>query len=140
MDDKRVAVYLRVGSQSAGFILPDERDAFRAYMNPEKKETAWIYCRSATGEDNALQKQREAAMEYAAAHNLTVVGETSDIGSGTQYDHPGLVKMLSAVQRGVVSTVIIKDISRIGRNFIKTANIIENGIEAHGVTLLCYAG
>jgi len=136
----KTAVYIRFGSESAGFILPDEREAFKAYINPEKKDTAWIYCRSATGEDNALQKQYEAALDYAAAHNLTVVGETSDIGSGLQYDHPGLVKMLSAVQRGVVSSVIVKDISRIGRDFIRTRDIIENVIEAHGVKLLCYFG
>ena len=78
-------------------------------------------------------------MDYAAANNLTVVGETSDIGSGLQYDHPGLIKMLSAVQGGIVSTVIIKDVTRIGRNLVKTLDIIENGIEAHGVKLLCYA-
>jgi hypothetical protein len=57
VDELRVAVYIRVGSKSAGFLLPDEREAFRAYLNQEagtdfsekerpqmriQKETAYI--------------------------------------------------------------------------------------------------
>jgi len=140
MTNNKVAVYMRFGSLSIGFILPDEREIFKAHMNPTENKTAWIYCRSATGEDNDLQKQREAALHYAAAQNLMVIGETSDIGSGLRYDHPGLIKMLYAVESGIVSTVITKDISRIGRNTIKTLDIIENEIEAHGARLLCYTG
>lgn len=107
-------------------------------MNNTKINTAWIYCRSATGENNALHIQHEAALKYAATHNLTVVGDTSDIGIGTKFDHPGFVEMLSAVQRGDVSTVIMRDISRIGRDFIKVHDIIENVFEACGVTLSCF--
>ncbi|MDR1589255.1 MAG: recombinase family protein [Oscillospiraceae bacterium] len=108
-------------------------------MNSDKKTKAWVYCRSATGEDNALQKQRYAAARYAVAHNLTPIGVSSDVGNGIQYDRPGLTTMLSAVKGGLVSVVIIKDISRIGRNTIKTLDILENEIEAYGVKLLCYS-
>ena len=101
-------------------------------------EKAWIYNRSATGENNALQKQSEAAHRFAIAHNFTVVSETSDIGNGLKYDHPGLSEMLSSVKSGKVSTVVMRDISRIGRDVVKTLNIIRNDFEAHGVTLSCY--
>lgn len=36
MADK-IAVYIRFGSHSAGFVLPDEREAFKAYMNRAKQ-------------------------------------------------------------------------------------------------------
>jgi DNA invertase Pin-like site-specific DNA recombinase len=134
-----MGIDIRFGSESAAFTLPNEREACNVCMNPAKKEAVWIYCRSATVEDNALQIQREAARSYAAARNLTVMGETSDIGSGLRYDHPGLVKMLSVVKNGLISAVVVRDMSRIGRNAIKTLEIIENEMGAYGVKLLCYS-
>jgi DNA invertase Pin-like site-specific DNA recombinase len=143
MDNRMVAVYFRSGSNSNGFILPEEREAFNKIFNPDiitdEKEKAWVYCRSATGENDALQEQRSASLLYAADHNFEVVGESSDIGSGLQYDHAGLTEMLTAVRNGMVSAVIVRDISRIGRDYIKTHNIIENDIEGYGVELRCYA-
>jgi DNA invertase Pin-like site-specific DNA recombinase len=105
-----------------------------------RTDEAWKdYCRSATGENNALQEQHDASLRCATDHDLTVVGESSDIGSGLKYDHAGLMEMLDAVKIGLVSTVIVKDISRIGRNPIKTFDLIENEIEAYGAKLLCYS-
>lgn len=83
--------------------------------------------------------QREAALMYAATHNLRVVGESSDIGSGLVFNHPGLLAMLAAVKSGRIFAVIIKDVSRIGRNAIKTHDIIANDIGAYGVMLHCYS-
>jgi DNA invertase Pin-like site-specific DNA recombinase len=139
MTDNRVAVYFRFGSETAGFCLPDDKEIFKAYMKSDEKTKAWIYCRSATGEGEALQKQHEAALRYAIDHNLTVIGVSSDIGNGLKYDHAGLMAMLSAVKSGLVSALIIRDISRIGRNALKTQNIIEKEILPYGVKLLCYS-
>jgi DNA invertase Pin-like site-specific DNA recombinase len=142
MDDRKVAVYFRISSLCAGFILPDEKEAYRNFIDANKdakgNKKAWIYCRSATGENDALQEQHNASLRYAAAHNYEVIGESSDIGSGLQYEHTGLIEMLEAVKKGSVSAVIVRDISRIGRNLIKTHNIIENDIEGYGVELRCY--
>jgi DNA invertase Pin-like site-specific DNA recombinase len=141
MDDKRVAVYLRFGSRCAGFILPDEKEEYKKFMNSDvtanRKKSAWVYCRSATGENNALQEQRKASLHYAAVHNYEVIGESSDIGSGLRFDHVGLFEMITAVRNGLVSAVIVRDKSRIGRDLIKALEI-ENEIKSYGVELLCY--
>ncbi|HCC35304.1 MAG TPA: hypothetical protein DEQ02_06575 [Ruminococcaceae bacterium] len=103
----------------------------------QEPEKAWVYYRVVSGSENniGLQVQREAALQYAAKHNLVIVGESSDIGNGLRLDRPGVEKMLAAVKSGNVSKVIIRNIDRLGRDVATTLDFIRQIGEYGGIVL-----
>ncbi len=64
---------------------------------------------------------------YVKENNLTLIKEYVDDGiSGTTFDRPGFNKMLQDIEKGTINMVITKDLSRLGRDYIKTGHYIEN--------------
>ena len=45
--------------------------------------------------------------------------------SGTNFDRPGFVQMMEDIKHGKINCVIVKDLSRLGRNYVETSNYIE---------------
>lgn len=65
-------------------------------------------------------------MEYAKSHNFSETTHYSDDGiSGTKFDRPALNEVLREIKNGNIATVIVKDISRIGRSTIEVLKIME---------------
>ena len=70
-------------------------------------------------ESDSITNQRLIAEEYAKEHNLKIVNEFIDDGyTGTNFDRPGFRNMMEAVREGSVHCIIIKDFSRLGRNYM----------------------
>lgn len=64
---------------------------------------------------------------YVSENNLALIKEYVDDGiSGTTFDRPGFNKMLQDIENGTINMVITKDLSRLGRDYIKTGHYIEN--------------
>lgn len=64
---------------------------------------------------------------YVKESNLTLIKEYVDDGiSGTTFDRPGFNEMLQDIEKGKINMVITKDLSRLGRDYIKTGHYIEN--------------
>ena len=64
---------------------------------------------------------------YVKENNLTLIKEYVDDGiSGTTFDRPGFNKMLQDIENRTINMVITKDLSRLGRDYIKTGHYIEN--------------
>lgn len=64
---------------------------------------------------------------YVKENNLTQVKEYVDDGiSGTTFDRPGFNNMIQDIENGTINMVITKDLSRLGRDYIKTGHYIEN--------------
>lgn len=64
---------------------------------------------------------------YVKENNLTLIKEYVDDGiSGTTFDRPGFNEMLQDIENGSINMVITKDLSRLGRDYIKTGHYIEN--------------
>lgn len=64
---------------------------------------------------------------YVKENNLTLVKEYVDDGiSGTTFDRPGFNRMLTDIENKTINMVITKDLSRLGRDYIKTGHYIEN--------------
>ena len=64
---------------------------------------------------------------YVKESNLTLTKEYVDDGiSGTTFDRPGFNEMLQDIEKGKINMVITKDLSRLGRDYIKTGHYIEN--------------
>lgn len=72
------------------------------------------------GESGSIQTQRMMLRQYAEEHGLTVVGEYIDDGwSGTNFDRPGFQRMIDDIEEGKINCVVTKDLSRLGRNYIR---------------------
>ena len=78
------------------------------------------------GESNSIINQKHLLTEYATNHGMdNLVHFTDDGVSGTRFDRPGFVEMMDQVEEGKVSTVIIKDMSRLGRDYLMVGQIQE---------------
>lgn len=57
---------------------------------------------------------------------LKIAGEFVDNGlTGTNFDRPGFAAMMEAVRKGEVNCIVVKDLSRFGRNYLETGNYLE---------------
>ncbi len=107
-------------------------------MIQESKITA-LYCRLSqeelqAGESGSIQNQRLILQKYADEHDFHNTRFFIDDGvSGVSFDRTGLNAMLKEVEAGRVAAVITKDLSRLGRNYLKTGELIEIIFPRHGV-------
>ena len=90
-----------------------------------------LYCRLSqedmqAGESESIQNQKIILQKYADDHHFFNTRFFVDDGiSGVSFEHAGLQAMLHEVEAGNVATVITKDLSRLGRNYLKTGELIE---------------
>ena len=64
---------------------------------------------------------------YIKENNLTLIKEYIDDGvSGTTFNRPGFNELLQDIENKTINMVITKDLSRLGRDYIKTGEYIEN--------------
>lgn len=78
------------------------------------------------GESNSISNQKQMLSEYAKSHELEPYIHFTDDGiSGTRFDRPGFVSMMDAIKAGQIGTVIIKDMSRLGRDYLMVGQIQE---------------
>ena len=91
------------------------------------KKSAWNYCRIDAPEDihGALKGQYERLETYAEQMGFTVVGSSQDLGSGLNFDRPGLQAVLEAAKAGSFQVLLVDSVSRIGRDTAKTISFIQ---------------
>ncbi len=78
------------------------------------------------GDSNSIAHQIEILKKYAKDHNITRYKVYKDDGfSGTNFNRPGFQEMLSDIENGLVSMVIVKDMSRFGRNYLEVGMYTE---------------
>lgn len=86
------------------------------------------------GESESIQNQKLILQKYADEHRLLNTRFFVDDGfSGVSFERDGLQAMLQEVEAGRVATVITKDLSRLGRNYLKTGELIEIVFPENGV-------
>ena len=90
-----------------------------------------LYCRLSqedmqAGESESIQNQKLILQRYADEHFFLNTRFFVDDGfSGVSFEREGLQAMLREVEAGNVAAVITKDLSRLGRNYLKTGELIE---------------
>lgn len=78
------------------------------------------------GESNSITNQKKLLEEYARNHGLgNTIHFTDDGISGTRFDRPGFMAMMAEVNAGHIHTICVKDMSRIGRDYLKVGEIME---------------
>lgn len=78
------------------------------------------------GESNSISNQKQLLEDYARRNGLVNIRHFTDDGiSGTRFDRPGFVAMLEQIESGNVEVVCIKDMSRLGRDYLKVGMYME---------------
>ncbi len=96
---------------------------YKKVKNTEEQWTA-LYCRLSCdddldGDSNSIRNQKMLLQKYADENRLRNVRFYVDDGySGSNFDRPDFKRMMDDVDNGKISTVIVKDMSRFGRDHI----------------------
>jgi site-specific DNA recombinase len=78
------------------------------------------------GESNSIQNQKMYLEEYARQQGLRNIRHFWDDGySGTNFNRPGFQSLLAEIEAGHVATLIVKDLSRFGRNYLQVGYYTE---------------
>ena len=93
-----------------------------------------------TGESNSIVNQKSYLESYAAQHGfLNCVHYTDDGWSGGNFDRPSWKQLVADVEAGKVGTVLVKDMSRIGRDYLQTGYFTEVLFRQHDVRFIAIA-
>lgn len=78
------------------------------------------------GESNSISNQKLMLEDYARRNGFPRPTHFTDDGiSGTRFDRPGFNAMMAEVEAGHVEAIIVKDMSRLGRDYLKVGQIME---------------
>ena len=104
--------------------------------------TAALYCRlsrddNMDSESNSIQNQRKILQKAAKDKGYTDTIFFVDDGiTGTTMKRPGFQKMLTAIEAGYISAVFVKDLSRLGRNYIEVGKLTEEFFPLYDIRLV----
>ena len=104
--------------------------------------TAALYCRlsrddNMDSESNSIQNQKKILQKAAKDKGYTDTIFFVDDGiTGTTMKRPGFQKMIVAIEAGYISAVFVKDLSRLGRNYIEVGKLTEEFFPLHDVRLV----
>ena len=89
-------------------------------------------------ESDSIANQRSLLERFASKQpDLQVAGRYSDDGfTGTNFPRPDFQRMIADIEAGKVNCVIVKDLSRFGRDYISTGHYLERWFPEHGVRFL----
>ena len=72
------------------------------------------------GESNSILNQKKYLEDYARKNGFNNIQHFTDDGySGTNFNRPGFQSMIAEIEAGHIATVIVKDMSRFGRNYLE---------------------
>lgn len=109
--------------------------------NNRTKITA-LYCRLSkedelSSESNSIVYQKSILTDYAKDNGFDNIQIFVDDGySGTDFNRPGFLSLLEKVERGEVETIIVKDMSRLGRNHLRVGIYTEEIFPQHDVRFI----
>lgn len=109
---------------------------------PDNELKCAIYCRVArddeTAPGEAIERQRQIILAYAREMGYTETADYLDNGySGLNTDRPAFAKLNADISAGKVKAVIVKDLSRIGRDYLRCTQWFSR-MDKLGVTVLCH--
>ena len=106
---------------------------------------AACYCRLSRedeklGESVSIDTQKKLLEDYCKSNGVSVFDFYVDDGyTGTNFDRPGFQKMMTDIRAGKINTVIVKDLSRLGREHIMVGQYVQKTFPELGVHFLAIA-
>lgn len=89
------------------------------------------------GESVSIDNQRTMLRKYAEERGFEVYGEYIDDGvSGTTFQRPEVQRLLDDAKTGIINTIIVKDLSRFGRNYIEVGQYVDYVFPAFGIRFI----
>lgn len=104
--------------------------------------TAALYCRLSRDdnmdtESNSIQNQKKILQKVAREKGYTdTIFYVDDGITGTTMKRPGFQKMLTAIEAGYITAVFVKDLSRLGHNYIEVGKLTEEFFPQHDIRLV----
>ena len=113
-------------------------------MQSKKKDNVGItalYCRlsrdDGTDNDSNSVNQKKLLQKYAKEHGFSNTRSYVDDGyTGTNFNRPGFQQMLEDMEMGYISTVIVKDSSRFGRNYLEVGQYTDYYFPEHNIRFI----
>ena len=114
-------------------------------MQPKKKTVEGItalYCRLSKddgqdAESNSISNQKTFLAQKAKEYGLSDTRYYVDDGyTGTNFNRPGFQKLLEDIELGYVTTVMVKDLSRLGRHYVEVGNYTDTYFPEHDVRFI----
>ena len=108
-----------------------ERRIKMAKQAEKREKITALYCRLSQddgreGESNSISNQKEILMQYAKQHGFLHHEFFIDDGvSGTTFARPDFQRMQRMAENGQIATIIVKDLSRFGRNYLEVGKYLE---------------
>ncbi len=89
-------------------------------------------------ESDSILNQRKQLEAYTAKHpDLVLCGDYADDGyTGTNFDRPAFQKLIKDIEAGLINCVLVKDLSRFGRDYIEAGRYLERWFPEHNVRFI----
>ena len=116
----------------------DERSVFVCRFTGAIKYIRLSYTDDKSTESDSVANQRKLIDNYIVQHpEIEVVDEKIDDGySGVLFDRPAFQEMMELIKEGKANCVIVKDLSRLGREYIETGRYMRRVFPAYGVRFI----
>lgn len=110
-------------------------------MSKKYKATAYLrlsYTDDRSAESDSISNQRKLIQDFLVQHpEIELASERIDDGySGIVFDRPAFQQMLNDIKNGIIDCVIVKDLSRLGREHIDTSRYLRQVFPAFGVRFI----
>lgn len=111
-----------LGGQAATVPAPAKTACYKAALYARLSEET-----EANRERATIETQMELLRKFVAENDAMVVcKEYADVSySGTNFERPGFEEMIRDMRSGLFNCIVVKDLSRLGRNYVETGNYIE---------------
>lgn len=116
----------------------NQSDAINVLNNSEEDITA-LYCRLSQddkqeGDSNSIVNQKKILKKYAVEHGYKNYLYFIDDGySGTNFNRPGFKDMIEKMESGKIKRIIVKDMSRLGRDYLQVGMYTEIMFPEHDI-------
>ena len=100
------------------------------------------YCRLSKDDEQdgssvSIETQSNILSDYCKTNSFQIFDFYCDDGfTGTNFDRPEFKRMMSDAESGKINTIVVKDLSRLGRNYIETGRLIEETFPEKGVRFI----
>ena len=92
------------------------------------------------GESLSIENQKLILEKYVTERGWKLIDEYIDDGySGTNFNRPGVQRLLEDAKNGKIDTIIVKDLSRFGRNYIQVGQFIDYLFPSNGIRFIAIA-
>ena len=111
-------------------------------MKDQSNIVTALYCRLSRdddmqGDSNSITNQKKLLSKYAKEYGLTNTKYFVDDGyTGTNFNRPGWIDLMEAVEAGYIGAILVKDMSRVGRDYLQVGHYTDNYFPEHGVRFI----